>query len=66
MTGHPVNWNQRHNFLDDEFMKLFSMVAQIVGLIAVTAGVSLIFLPAGLIVGGACLVLIGFAFGMDK
>jgi hypothetical protein len=47
-------------------MKLFSMVAQIVGLIAVTAGVSLIFLPAGLIVGGACLVLIGFAFGMDK
>jgi hypothetical protein len=47
-------------------MKLFSMVAQIVGLIAVTAGVSLIFLPAGLIVGGACLVLIGFAFGMGK
>ena len=47
-------------------MKLLSMVAQIVGLIAVTAGVSLIFLPAGLIVGGACLVLIGFAFGMGK
>lgn len=47
-------------------MKLFSMVAQIVGLVAVTAGVSLIFPPAGLIVGGACLVLIGFAFGMGK
>ena len=47
-------------------MKLFSMAAQILGLLLVTAGVSLIFLPAGLIVGGACLVLIGFAFGMDK
>jgi hypothetical protein len=47
-------------------MKLFSMVAQIVGLAAVTAGVSLIFLPAGFIVGGTCLVLIGFAFGMGK
>jgi hypothetical protein len=47
-------------------MKLFSMLAQIAGLILVTAGVSLIFLPAGLIVGGACLVLIGFAFGMSK
>jgi hypothetical protein len=47
-------------------MKLFSMVAQIAGLVAVTAGVSLIFIPAGLIVGGACLVLVGFAFGMSK
>ena len=47
-------------------MKLFSMVAQMLGLIALTAGVSLIFLPAGLIAGGACLVLVGFAFGMGK
>jgi hypothetical protein len=47
-------------------MKLFSMVAQIAGLIVITAGVSLVFLPAGLIVGGACLVLVGFAFGMSK
>ena len=47
-------------------MKLFSMVAQIAGLIVITAGVSLMFLPAGLIVGGACLVLVGFAFGMSK
>jgi hypothetical protein len=47
-------------------MKLFSMVAQIAGLAVVTAGVSLIFLPAGLIVGGVCLVLVGFAFGMSK
>jgi hypothetical protein len=47
-------------------MKLFSMLAQITGLILVTAGVSLMFLPAGLIAGGACLVLIGFAFGMSK
>lgn len=47
-------------------MKLFSMVAQIVGLAVITAGVGLIFLPAGLIVGGLCFVLIGFAFGMDK
>jgi hypothetical protein len=47
-------------------MKLFSMVAQIAGLAVVTVGVALIFLPAGLIVGGACLVLVGFAFGMSK
>ena len=47
-------------------MKLFSMVAQIAGLFVITAGVSLVFLPAGLIVGGACLVLVGFAFGMSK
>jgi hypothetical protein len=47
-------------------MKLFSMVAQILGLAVICAGVSLIFLPAGLIVGGACLVLVGFAFGMSK
>jgi hypothetical protein len=47
-------------------MKLFSMVAQIAGLVVITAGVSLMFFPAGLIVGGACLVLVGFAFGMSK
>jgi len=47
-------------------MKVFSMVAQIVGLAAITAGVSLIFPPAGFIVGGVSLVLIGFAFGMGK
>ena len=47
-------------------MKLFSMVAQIAGLVVISAGVSLVFLPAGLIVGGACLVLVGFAFGMSK
>jgi hypothetical protein len=47
-------------------MKLFSMVAQIAGLVVITAGVSLMFLPAGLVVGGACLVLVGFAFGMSK
>jgi hypothetical protein len=47
-------------------MKLFSMIAQIAGLVVITAGVTLIFLPAGLVVGGACLVLVGFAFGMSK
>jgi len=47
-------------------MKLFSMLAQIAGLVVVTAGVTMMFLPAGLIVGGACLVLVGFAFGMSK
>jgi hypothetical protein len=47
-------------------MKLFSLIAQVAGLVVITAGVSLIFLPAGLVVGGACLVLVGFAFGMSK
>jgi len=66
MTGHPVNWSKCLNSLDDDYMKIFSMAAQILGLVAITAGVSLIFLPAGFIVGGACLVLVGFAFGMSK
>jgi len=47
-------------------MKLFSLIAQVAGLVVITAGVSLIFLPAGFIVLGACLVLVGFAFGMSK
>ena len=47
-------------------MKLFSLIAQVAGLVVITAGVSLIFLPAGFVVGGACLVLVGFAFGMSK
>ena len=47
-------------------MKLFSMVAQIAGLVVITAGVSLLFLPAGIIFAGCALVLVGFAFGMSK
>jgi hypothetical protein len=47
-------------------MKLFASVAQILGLAIVTTGVILFSLPAGLIVGGAALVLIGFALGMSK
>lgn len=47
-------------------MKLFAMLAQILGLAVITLGVSMMFLPAGLIIGGASLVLIGFAFGMSK
>ena len=47
-------------------MKTLSMIMQLAGLAILVAGVSLIFLPAGFIVGGACLVLVGFAFGMSK
>ena len=65
MTVVRVELSQYPNSLD-RFMKHFSMVAQIVGLAVITAGVMLFSLPAGLIVGGACCVLIGFAFGMSK
>jgi len=40
-----------------------STILQIAGAVAVTVGVSLIFLPAGIIVGGLLCGLIGFALG---
>lgn len=66
MTGHPVELSHQYHNSTDRVMKLFSLIAQVAGLVVITAGVSLIFLPAGFIVGGACLVLVGFAFGMSK
>lgn len=39
---------------------------QVGGAIAITLGTSLIFLPAGIIVGGAFLLVIGYAMGMDR
>jgi len=36
---------------------------QITGAIAITAGAALLSIPAGLIVGGAFAILIGFALG---
>jgi len=40
-----------------------SLVMQIAGVVAVTAGVCLLSIPAGVIVGGAFLILVGFALG---
>jgi hypothetical protein len=40
-----------------------STVLQVVGLVAVTVGASLVSLPVGLIVGGVFLVVVGFALG---
>lgn len=40
-----------------------SSVLQIAGAVAVTVGVCLLSVPAGVIVGGAFLLLIGFALG---
>jgi hypothetical protein len=36
-------------------------IIQIIGMVAVTVGASLIALPAGLIVGGVFAILVGFA-----
>jgi hypothetical protein len=38
-------------------------VLQVVGMVAITAGATLLALPAGLIVGGVFLVVTGFALG---
>lgn len=38
---------------------------QVVGLAAITAGAALVFLPAGLIVGGLAMVLVGIAEAGD-
>lgn len=40
-----------------------STILQLVGVIAVTIGVTLIYPPAGIIVGGILIGLIGFALG---
>lgn len=37
-------------------------VLQVLGLVAVTAGAGLLALPAGLIVGGVALLIVGLAF----
>ena len=47
-------------------MKLLASILQVAGLVVVAVGVALFSLPAGLIVAGAALVLVGFAFGMSK
>jgi len=39
---------------------------QISGAVAITAGASLIFLPAGIIIGGVFLLVIGYAMGVDR
>lgn len=39
---------------------------QVGGAVAITVGTSLVFLPAGIIVGGAFLLVIGYAMGMNK
>lgn len=41
-------------------------ILQITGAVAITVGAGLIFLPAGLVVGGAFMLVIGYAMGMGK
>lgn len=41
-------------------------VIQVAGVVAVTAGALLLSVPVGLLVGGAFLLVIGFALGKDK
>lgn len=40
---------------------MFATVLQVVGAVAVTSGVALIYLPAGLIVGGVLITVFGLA-----
>ena len=38
-------------------------VLQVAGMGAITVGVLLLSIPAGLVVGGVCLLVVGFALG---
>jgi len=40
-----------------------STILQVAGAVTITAGVAVLFMPAGLIVGGAFMVVIGYALG---
>jgi len=40
-----------------------STILQVAGAVTITAGVAVLFMPAGLIVGGAFMVAIGYALG---
>lgn len=44
---------------------LWSTVVQLLGLVAVAVGVALVYLPAGVIVGGLSLGLLGWVLGID-
>jgi len=44
---------------------IFATVLEVLGLVTVAVGVGLIFLPAGVIVGGLALALVGYASGVD-
>jgi hypothetical protein len=44
-------------------MKIFASCLQVLGVIAIVAGASLIYLPAAFVLGGAGLILIGLALG---
>ena len=46
--------------------QLVSTVLELIGMAAVAAGAALIFWPAALIVGGVCLLAIGYAAGVDS
>lgn len=49
----PRNWQQ-----------FYATLLQLLGMALVTAGVSLVFIPAGLIVAGICAVVLGVAVGL--
>ena len=62
MTGHRLNWKWLyHNFSKDVRVKLAGSIIQMCGVAAIVVGASLIYLPAGIILGGAGLLLIGLA-----
>lgn len=46
--------------------QIVSTVLELFGMAAVVAGAAVIFWPAALIVGGACLVAVGYAVGVDS
>ena len=46
--------------------QVISTVVELVGMCAVVAGAAFIYWPAAAILGGICLMLIGYALGTDS
>lgn len=46
--------------------QVISTVVELVGMCAVVAGAAFIYWPAAAILGGVCLMLIGYALGVDS
>lgn len=46
--------------------QIISTVVELVGMFAVVAGAAFIYWPAAAILGGLCLIVIGYALGVDS
>jgi hypothetical protein len=62
MTAPPVRWRNRW-FLSFSVRGVMATTLQVAGMAGITVGAFLLAAPAGLIVGGVFLLVVGFALG---